>query len=486
MTILLNIQSFNDDSLYNEIINISLNKSISNIFLVSSLMHDLEENTIKKYEKIKNVKYIYTNSLFTSTYFSNVTFETLNVTEQNGIYTDILSSFRWMPVSKRNENDSFSFAMTIHYDVYNFWNIFFDKNKVDSIISLQAEHSSCDKILIEVAREKGVENILTTIISGWQANINEEYFSIYDNIRSTALDLKNYKDESVLSNKYDYNAVQNHSNKYTVSKLNNLFLILNKVKILLKTSDSYASKINILKSKLIDKLYTKISLYSQLRYIGKLRNYYQDISLNEINIENKYIYYCLHFDPEATTLPKDTVFSNQLLNIRIISSALPKGWKLYVKEHPHQLNTDLYKNIFLNQLHAIDIFRSKSFYTYINQLNNVHLVSLDIEHKQLIQNAEYIVSNTGTVFREATNMKKQCITFSKKSIYNFLNNVYCVENCKDCEDIFDSNNIVKYESIDELFNRYTISITDIDNRASILLKFIISKKLYKELNDIKN
>jgi hypothetical protein len=367
----------------------------------------------------------------------------------------------------------------MHYDVYNFWNIFFNENKIHSIISLQVEHSSYDRILIEVAKEKGIKNILTTIISGWQANINEEYFSIYDNVQNITLDLINYKQKSNAINQYDYNAVQNHSNNYKVSKLGKIYNAMDKIKELIKSKDTYFLKIKILKRKLINKIFTQIALYFQLKYIKKLKSYYQNISLGKICNKSKYVYYCLHFDPEATTLPKDKVFSNQLLNIRIISSSLPKGWKLYVKEHPHQLNSDLYKNIFLNQLHSIDIFRSKSFYNYINQLTNVYLVSLDIEHKQLMKNAEYIVSNTGTVFREATNMKKQCITFSNKSIYNFLNNVHCVKNHKDCKFIFNKTDITPYESVDKLFDRYTLSITDIDNRSSILLRFIILKELFK-------
>lgn len=479
MNILINMQSFHNDTIFEEISKISLSNTITDIWLVSSLMHNLDDNTIRKYRKILKVKYINTNSLF-SNCFSNIPFELDNTTlmKQSNLYSSLLSSSRWIPIFKRDENDASSFSMNLYYDVYNFWNNFFQINKIDAVISLQAEHSSLDKILIKSAKENGVKNILSAIISGWQASINEEYFAIFDNLNEKfiALDKYNIKQKST---NYDYNTKQIHSNKYKGSKLNNINIKFNVLKSFLGSNISLNEKLILIKEKIFNIFNNKILLNKQLKYIKSLKKYYETISINDIDYKNKYIYYCLHFDPEATTLPKDTIHSNQLLNIRIIASALPDGWKMYVKEHPHQLNSDLYKNIFLNQLHAIDLFRSNSFYNYVNQLKNVHLVSLSINHKELIENAEYIASNTGTVFREATQLNKRCLTFSSKSIYTLLNNIYQVGDYDSCQRLFLENPQPLYQDVDKLFEEYTLTINDINQRDAILLSFIIENKLYK-------
>ena len=483
MKILINTQVFNDDMFYQELINISRDDNISSILLASSLMNDLKIETIEKYNNINKVKYIDTNTLFTTKNFSNKSFKLSSsvIEKQDGLYSDLLSSFRWMPISKRKDNDSLTFSMVFYYDTYNFWNSFFNKNKVDSIILLQVEHSSLDSILVRVAKKYNIKNILTTTISGWQASINEEYYTFYDNRNEIILQINDTSD--TYKKNYNYESKQNHSKEYEVSILDKIKTNIDGLSYLIKGNDKVSNKVILLKEKILNKISSNFKLMFQLRYIKKLRKYYEEISNINVDLTKKYIYYCLHFDPEATTLPKDTIYSNQLLNIRIISSSLPEGWTLYVKEHPHQLNIKLFKSIFLNQLHSIDLFRSKSFYNYINSLKNVKLISLNINHKKLIENAEYIVSNTGTVFREATKIKKRCLTFSSKSIYLLLNNVYKVKDFSDCTKLFNNNPVPIYQDVDDLFEQYTLSINNAKKRNSILLKFIIKKELYKLHND---
>ncbi len=188
-----------------------------------------------------------------------------------------------------------------------------------------------------------------------------------------------------------------------------------------------------------------------MKYIKKLKKHYDSIAIDIVDHEKKYIYFCLHFDPEANTLPKDNMYFNQLLNIRIVASSLPKDWVLYVKEHPHQLSYSLYKDIFLNQLHSIDNFRSKYFYSYISSLENVELISMKSDHRKLVQGAEFIVSNTGTIFREASYINKRCLTFSKKSIYALLDNIDEVRDLVSCQKAINNKaDVIVNENVEQI------------------------------------
>ena len=216
-----------------------------------------------------------------------------------------------------------------------------------------------------------------------------------------------------------------------------------------------------------------------------LASYYDSISCNNLDLSKKYIYYCLHFDPEASTLPKDNAYFNQLLNLRILLSSIPSDWYVYVKEHPHQLQYKLYREAKLeNHLHSVDNFRSKSFYNYINSYKNAQLVGFKTNHHSMIQKAQFIASNTGTVYRESSHYNKQCISFSSSSFYGLLNNVHPVKDVLSCKKIIDKYKgvAVKEDGIDSIFNTYSLMIKYKGNLGSNLLSFISRNKLFLKSN----
>ena len=53
-------------------------------------------------------------------------------------------------------------------------------------------------------------------------------------------------------------------------------------------------------------------------------------------LPENFIYFPLHMQPEASTNPLGGFFSDQLRAVRLLADALPVGWRLAVKEHPHQ------------------------------------------------------------------------------------------------------------------------------------------------------
>jgi len=126
--------------------------------------------------------------------------------------------------------------------------------------------------------------------------------------------------------------------------------------------------------------------------VNKLKKIYFMLA-GPINNSN----YCLFFlqlQPERTTLPLAEDFENQYLAIKMISEALPKNMCLYVKEHPRQFDTN---RLNLNRRH----FRDLLFYEDLMKLKNVKLLHLDANNTDVISNASYIFTGTGSVGWEA-------------------------------------------------------------------------------------
>jgi hypothetical protein len=483
------MQAFHSTMLFDEVLALSTKKEIDYIYITSSLIQDLDDFIIEKYNSISKVRLLRSTTLFSDDEFRTTPFNLSHefLEKEEYLYTDILSSYRWLPISLRKEYDAISFSMRYYYDIYNFWSNFFINHNIDCLIQLNEEHSSLDSILIRMAKDNNVKNIITSRIIGAFTKENEEYHAFYDNNSDTYINLSEYKADSTKSSKLNINSdFTVFSKKYT-SKLpysKKLKYLYRRLVAIVNQDQSVTYKASILFETIKRKISKKVLLSYQYFYLKGLKKYYTSLSTLDVDFNRKYIYYCLHFDPEANTLPKDNTSSNQLLNLRILSSSVPKDWKIYVKEHPHQLQYPLYKSILSNQLHSIDKFRSKSFYDYINTFGNVTLVGLEANHKQLIRDAQIIASNTGTIFREANYLKKNCITFSKKSIYNNLESVYFVNDVTSCKDVvFNSSNKQKVESeVDTLFENYSINLTGMSDKFGIILKFISDNKLYQLKN----
>ncbi|GAA7257807.1 hypothetical protein HpCK38_15580 [Helicobacter pylori] len=160
-----------------------------------------------------------------------------------------------------------------------------------------------------------------------------------------------------------------------------------------------------------DKLYYFIK-YKQLK---KFYNKYSSIP----NLKEKYIYYSIHLEPEAAIIGK-TLLESQLTIIKMLSQALPKEWKLYVKEHPHQftLNSEA-RDYFINNL---NFFKNISFYQEIKKLPNVTLVSLKISSKDLMLNSQAVATFSGTITLESALSNIPALLFNpSQSVYGILN-----------------------------------------------------------------
>jgi hypothetical protein len=124
--------------------------------------------------------------------------------------------------------------------------------------------------------------------------------------------------------------------------------------------------------------------------IEQLKKIYESMC-QTVSLDKKYLYFPLHYQPEQTSSPEGDIYVDQWLVINMISCLLPKGWKLYIKEHPSQ---------FMFCLSGY-MGRTIDFYKDINKFKNVKMVDDKINPFKLIDNAKAVVTLTGTSGLEA-------------------------------------------------------------------------------------
>lgn len=156
-------------------------------------------------------------------------------------------------------------------------------------------------------------------------------------------------------------------------------------------------------TRLVEKLYS----YYRLK---EMKRFYEKNSIT-MNTKQKYIFYAVHFEPEAATgVIAD--LQNQLTIIQLLSQALPKDWLLYIKDHPHQYNIN--NTLDHYYLTNIQFFKDISFYQEVLKLPNVRLINLQTPSEELIKHARATATINGSIILESILCQKHCITFDNQ------------------------------------------------------------------------
>lgn len=210
----------------------------------------------------------------------------------------------------------------------------------------------------------------------------------------------------------------------------NNVIIYNEKDDLISIVNKYLSRAKIYLSQGRYKILLKKIKYYLLADINSkpLLNYIK--KMEHMPKEEKYFIFFLHLQPEATTLPKAGCYEDQLLAVRILSRNLPKGIRLYIKEHPaywsmKNRHEDIYES------------RNKFFYNEISKLSNVRLIDHTYDSLTLMDHSLAVVTMVGTAGFEAIFKGIPVITFAEAS-YSKYKYVYNVRTNKDCKMAIDN------------------------------------------------
>jgi hypothetical protein len=171
---------------------------------------------------------------------------------------------------------------------------------------------------------------------------------------------------------------------------------------------------------------------------GEYRNYRDWAALAKIALQQRYealagkpdlaapfVYFALHYQPERTSCPDGDRFSDQFLAVSLVAAALPRGWRLYVKEHPSQFS-------YLGQG---ELSRWAEYYDELAALPGVRLVPTSVSSFELIDRSRAVASVAGAVGWEALVRGKPALCFGA-AWYGACRGAYRLESADDARAAF--------------------------------------------------
>ena len=181
-----------------------------------------------------------------------------------------------------------------------------------------------------------------------------------------------------------------------------------------------------IKNYLVNKLYKKIYKYDNEN------NYEMNLKKNSkmsVNLEENFVYFPLHLQPEMTTSIMGGVYCDQLLAIERLSQKIPKGWKIYIKENPKQTS----------------YMRGTFFFERLKLIKNAVLISSRYNTYELIDKSKFVATITGTAGWEAISGGKNVLVFGK-AWYKNLPGVFTYNDQINIYDIV--NNVIEHEKLE--------------------------------------
>jgi len=145
-----------------------------------------------------------------------------------------------------------------------------------------------------------------------------------------------------------------------------------------------------------------------------------------VDFKKPYVYFPLHYQPEATTSPLGGIYVDQILAIQTLAAALPEGWELYVKDHGVQLVVH----------HAnFTPARYPGFYARIASTPRVRLIPITTNTFKLIDSAKTTATIAGTAAWESLLRGKAALIFGYPW-YMHAPGIFRVAGVEDCRRAF--------------------------------------------------
>ena len=190
------------------------------------------------------------------------------------------------------------------------------------------------------------------------------------------------------------------------------------------------------------------------------RNNGESFESIDVNLEKKFVYFPLHYQPELTTSYLGGLYTDQLLAIENLARVLPDDWLIYVKENPKQGH----------------YMRGKAFYERLGKIKTAVLVSKSVSTYELLKKSQVVATISGTVGWEALTGGKPIIVFGM-AWYRDFSGVYKFSHSLDLQDI--SKQHVDYATLQNQVNDFSKSC----NQGVVSSAY---RKLYKNYELLDN
>jgi len=169
-----------------------------------------------------------------------------------------------------------------------------------------------------------------------------------------------------------------------------------------------------LKESRTSKLINDFDLFkAKIKKLKLLKEYKSVVS--PVDLSKKFIYFPLHYQPEATTYPFGGMFADQIRALRLLSVSIPENYFIYVKEHPDTFNTSD------AAWSRGDRGRDLNYYKDIQEISNVRCLDISFNSLDLINKCSHVATIAGAVGIESLFKNKKIIVFGYPWYCDFPN-----------------------------------------------------------------
>jgi len=315
-------------------------------------------------------------------------------------------------------------------------------------------------LLSEMCRSKGIKVLMlcpARFANRWAILDDDDSYDFKTNILSDSQKTKNFTELQNYLHALSYRKTHDKlARSIEVHKFNTVVLWLKNN--FLNPDISYTShwkhrgktRIKILKSGMNH----LIQKFIRTNFLNK--NTIKNIDPNE-----KFIYFPLHFQPERSTLIAAPYYLNQPDLITKISKSIPIGYKLLVKEHPFM------------SYHA---WRKISYYKKILALPNVKLLHPSVSNDNIFKNCSLVMSISGSAALESCFYQKPSILFVGSS-FSYFPFVHVISNINDMPLVIQKMLKTKVEAI--YLNDYINKLENVSFEINLdMLKSSINSWFY--------
>jgi hypothetical protein len=308
-------------------------------------------------------------------------------------------------------SENFEKRLEMLHNHVKFWNSIIENQKIELGIFLSVPHEPFEYIIYKILKAKKKSTIIHqqlhfldtyAIVENVQWNIsNKKFFYKENKLENNKVLFKNAKETLLDLKSVEYKPFY-HENIFKKSyKLT-----------------KYIRKIKSIISDIISiREFARYINYRTTKFFKASRTFkYFKQSLVDPDLNKKYIFIPLHFQPEVSTCPVGDIFVHQNLMISMLSYSLRNSdWIIYVKEHPNQ---------------DLSYGRTLEFYKEINSLDNVFLITNKITSKNILLKSKAVAIVTGTMGLEAISNEIPVLCFGE-IYYKLFNGVFPIKTNND-------------------------------------------------------
>ena len=280
-----------------------------------------------------------------------------------------------------------------------------DEITPDFLIMRPTDHLE-NILLHKICKNKGIKILTINFSRLWYLYfISDNSEKIEPSIDHDIFDSKSFDDYQNLLEWYPKQQ-ENARNQFKISKYKKIKTMFTFLSLINSKNyqNHFSHKGRTTRRVFSTQLVNMIKSYKRQNFINKNLIYAP-------NFQAPFVYFPLHYQPERTTLILSPYYTNQLEVINSISKALPIEYKLYVKEHPMQINQG---------------WRDIKFYQNLIDIPNVQFLHPSVSSLDLIKHCSLVISITGTASLEAAFYQKPSIVFAD-TIFSKLSSVHRLE-----------------------------------------------------------